>query len=274
MVKIPSTGRILRGLYTCSLCAALASSAVDASAYEETEQTTQSEPARTQSGIGEGSGPTPFVQATRLRICPDPGALDVLKHEVAYQRTEESYPLQGLQVIHANVWQRGNLTAFYIHERPNGFIPTVRVVYSVEDHEAQGLYTCSIEQNWRTCVEQHSDLAETAQEVPRTCTATVDVGNIPAWTPSPDDQTKQHIAGELRDEILAKWRGALEIIVRDFNLKDSQITIYLKMPDGEYIQGCGFRLTRLPYCNGWHSFGNARVSTLKRWILEEPYRLK
>ena len=61
-----------------------------------------------------------------------------------------------------------------------------------------------------------------------------------SWKPSPNDQAKQRVADELRHEIEAKWPGAQEIVIRDFNLKDNQITTYLKMPDGDYYQGCGF----------------------------------
>ena len=35
--------------------------------------------------------------------------------------------------------------------------------------------------------------------------------------------------------------GVREIVIRDFNLKDNQITMYLSLPDGDYYMGCGFR---------------------------------
>ena len=49
--------------------------------------------------------------------CPDPVALDLFRHQIAYEKTEESDPLRGLPLIHADVWAHGPLTAFYIQER-------------------------------------------------------------------------------------------------------------------------------------------------------------
>jgi hypothetical protein len=85
---------------------------------------------------------------------------------------------------------------------------------------------------------------------------------------------KRRLADELRAEIETKWQGVQEIVIRDFNLKDNQITMYLKMPDGDYFQGCGFRAMREPHCEGWHLFGQVPVSSLRKWVFEKPYRLK
>jgi len=48
----------------------------------------------------------------------------------------------------------------------------------------------------------------------------------------------------------------------------------LKMPDGDYFQGCGFHAMREPHCEGWHLFGQVPVSSIRKWIFEKPYRLK
>jgi hypothetical protein len=95
----------------------------------------------------------------------------------------------------------------------------------------------------------------------------LDTRSIPRWEPSPNSQTKHQIGGELRREIEQKWQGVSEIVIRDFNLKDNQITMYLKMPDGDYYQGCAFRATREPHCERWHLFGMAPVSSIRKWIL-------
>ncbi len=211
--------------------------------------------------------------ASRTSSCPDPVALEVFRHQIAYERTEGTYALKGLSAIHADVWQRGTVTALYIRERLRGFVPTVRIVYSVENYEAQGEYTCPVEQNWKECIQQHTDL-EAARNIPRTCTAAIDMLAIPAWKPSPKDQIKRRIADELRREIEAKWQGAQQIVIRDFNLKDNQITMYLKMADGDYLQGCRFRALGEPHCDGWHLFGQAPASGIRKWIFEKPYRLK
>jgi hypothetical protein len=47
---------------------------------------------------------------------------------------------------------------------------------------------------------------------------TLDISTIPAGKASPNDQTKQRIADELRNEVEAKWPGVQEILIRDFNL--------------------------------------------------------
>jgi hypothetical protein len=107
-----------------------------------------------------------------------------------------------------------------------------------------------------------------------TCTATIDIRSIPHWVPSADDDQKRRVASELRREIEAKWRGVQEIVIHDFNLKDPQIVMYLKMPDGDYYQGCGFHSGREPHCESWHSFGQAPVSKLRAWIFARPYSLK
>lgn len=129
-------------------------------------------------------------------------------------------------------------------------------------------------QNWRECVaKQAADIEEGTKDQPLLCTATVDVRTIPAWKPSPDNQKKRQVAADLLKETEADWQGAKQIVVRDFNIKDPQITFYIKMPDGEYFRGCGFRIGSRPHCQ-WHGFGQASVSELRNWIFEKPYRLK
>jgi hypothetical protein len=211
--------------------------------------------------------------SSRRASCPDPVAIELFKHQIAYERTEERYPLKGLQEIHADVWERGHVTAFYVREQLKDAVPTVRMVYTIANKEVRGDYTCPAERNWKECIER-SEGVEAANNIPRTCMATIDVRAIPAWKPSPNDATKRLVAETLRREIEARWPGAQEIVIRDFNLRDNQITMYLKMPDGDYFQGCGFHASGEPHCEGWHLFGQAPLPSVRRWIFEEPYRLK
>ena len=206
--------------------------------------------------------------------CPASTALDFFKHQIAYQRTEELDPFKGLQELHADVWQRGPLTAFYVREKLNEFAPSVRMTYLLGKAGLQGGGTCPLEKNWRECVEGFAGL-QYATDVVGTCTITLDTSTIPVWKPSPNDPTKRRIADELRSEVEAKWRGVQEIVIRDFNLEDNQITMYLKMPDGDYYEGCGFHATSEPHCEGWHLFGASPISTsARKWIFDRPYRLK
>jgi len=120
------------------------------------ELAAESQPAEPRSATDNQSKSEPAPPAaSKPASCPDPAALDLFKRQIAYERTEETYPLKGLSVIHADVWERGTLTALYIRERLRDFVATVRIVYSVENHEAQSGYTCPVQQNWKECVQQH-----------------------------------------------------------------------------------------------------------------------
>jgi hypothetical protein len=205
--------------------------------------------------------------------CPNPAALDLFKHQIAYQRTEELNPFKGLQELHADVWQRGPLTGFYVRDKLAEFVPTIRMTYLFGKGGLQGGGSCAADKNWRECVEKSAG-SEYATDVVGTCAVTIDINAMPAWKPSPNDSTKKRIVDELRSEIEAKWPGVQEIVIRDFNLKDNQIMMYLKMPDGDYYQGCGFNAMTEPHCEGWHLFGQAPVSSLRKRIFDLPYRLK
>ncbi|MBZ5586751.1 MAG: hypothetical protein LAQ30_32105 [Acidobacteriia bacterium] len=213
------------------------------------------------------------VAAPSPVACPNPAAVDIFKHYIAYQRTEESDPLKGLSVLHTEVWMRGPLTGFYIEDKLNGFAPNIRMAYLFGEDGLQGGGTCPIEKDWRMCTAGSAG-AEYATNVVQACTAQIDLRTIPAWVPSPDDQQKRQVAAQLRREIEAEWPNAQEIVVRDFNLQDPQITFYVKTPEGEYFQGCAFHAKREPPCEGWHLFGQALISSIRKWIFEKPYRLK
>ena len=109
-----------------------------------------------------------------------------------------------------------------------------------------------------------------------TCSITLDLSTIPAWKPSPNDATKRRIVGELRSEIEAEWPRVQEIVLRDFNLNDNLIVMYLKMPGGDSYKSCGFHAMSEPHCGSWASFGASPISTDndRKWIFDLPYRLK
>jgi hypothetical protein len=258
------------GLWACGL--AVTASAQFKSLDDIRKEVVKSQAEHPQSESADiGLKPT-VVAPTPLR-CPDPIALGRFKHQIAYQRTEEFDPLGGLRLIHADVWMRGPVTAFYVQEKLNGVIPSLREAYLFGGDGLRGGGTCPAERNWKECVKQSAGV-EYANSPVRICTTTIDMRVIPAWRPSPNDLKKRQIADELRREIEDQWKGAQEIVIRDFNLQDPQITIYLKLPDGDYFQGCGFHATREPHCEGWHLFGHAPVSSIRKRIFEKPYRLK
>jgi hypothetical protein len=206
--------------------------------------------------------------------CPDSRALGLFRHEIAYDRTEESDPFKGASQIHTHVWERGSITAFHVDEAIRTYPPDVRLIYLFSaDGTQSGYFTCPAKKDWLECLRASARLEE-VNSVVRTCTATVDLRAIPAWEPSPDNPAKREVAEALSREIETKWQGVQEIVIRDFNLQDRQITMYLRLPDGDYLQGCGFRAEREPHCDGWHLFGQAPASTIRNWIFERPYRLK
>jgi len=208
--------------------------------------------------------------------CPDQGALAFFKHQIAYEGTEEDPPLRGLQIIHMDVWSRGPITGFYIHDQlRDNWSPGARLTYIFGKGGLQGGGSCQLEKDWRECIAGFAN-GEGATASVTTCKATIDLRSVPAWKPSPNDQTKKRIADELRAEIEAHFVGSevQVIVVRDFNLMDNQITMDVKLPDGDYFQGCGFYANREPHCESWHLFGQAPVSSIRKWISARPYRLK
>ena len=283
MASIGTTAmtRIMRGMRVsalwlcgCTVGAAVANAGDDQRTLDQLRrdaaangQAQSDETGRLKLGPIEGADSTPAG-------CPSSVALDFFKHQIAYESTEELNPFKGVSNLHADVWQRGPLTAFYVRERLNEFAPDVRMAYLFGKLGLQGGGTCAVEKDWRECVQGFVG-NEYVKDIVGVCATTLDTREIPAWKPSPHDPTKRRIAEELRNEIEAKWRGVQEIVIRDFNLEDNQITMYLKMPDGDYYEGCGFHAMGEPHCEGWHVFGTSPLSTsTRRWIFELPYRLK
>jgi hypothetical protein len=206
-----------------------------------------------------------------VQDCPNQQVLSVFKHQLAYEKTQESYELEGLSVIHMNVWLTDSVSAFYIRDRLKGFIPGERMTYVFSDGLIGG-GTCPVAQDWKECLQRFVDVA-TPPRTSQICSITIDTRRIPPWTPSPNDEVKKQIAEELKQEIETSFEGAEEIVIRDFNLLDPQITAYIKMPDGDYFQGCGFHSTSKPHCV-WHLFGQAPISQIRSRIVARPYRLK
>ncbi|MBZ5496409.1 MAG: hypothetical protein LAP85_08400 [Acidobacteriia bacterium] len=206
--------------------------------------------------------------------CPDPVALERFKYFIAYERMGQEDPWRGLQQIHLNVWQQGRLTGFYMLEEVPGAVSTMRISYLFSEDGPIGGGSCPAELDWQKCVVKYTyDNYRRGLPI-RRCTTTIDLRTIPLWEPSPDNEEKRRVAAGLRKEIETKWHGVQEIVVRDFNLKDNGITIYMKTRDGDFFQGCEFHVTDKVHCDSWHSFGMISLPDLKKWIFERPYRLK
>ena len=210
---------------------------------------------------------TGSIQHRQLALCHC--ARIFFKNQIAYQRTQELDPLKGIYELHADVWQRGSLNGFYVRNKLNEFAPNVRMTYLFGKSGPTGGGTCPIEKDWRECIAGFAD-REYANFVVGTCSITLDMSTIPVWKPTPNDEAKRRIAGELRDEIEVKWPSVQQIVVRDFNLSDNLIVMYLKMPCGDYYESCGFRAMSEPHCEGWALFGASPVSNVRKRIFDLP----
>lgn len=206
-------------------------------------------------------------------LCADPGALKGFTHQIAYARTEDLFPFEGLATTHVRVWKHDGITGFYVQDRLKDFTPAVRLAYVFEGGGLRGGGTCPVQKDWRECLRSFVK-SEDVSGAADVCEISIDVRSIPAWQPSPDSEAKRRVASELRSEIEGRWPGARKIVIRDFNLEDNQLTMYVKTADGDVYQGCGFDSAKAPHCEGWHLFGQAPVSQIRKWILERPYRLK
>lgn len=222
-------------------------------------------------GVSKPENGMPQPRPDTPAICPDPTAVDLFKYQVVFERAQGG-ALNGLEVIHTNVWERGASTAFYVNDLLPGFVPNVRMTYLFDREEMVGGGTCPVERSWSDCVEAFDK--PNAGITVRTCTTIVDISALPAWQPSPDSPIKRRLAKELRSEIEADWKGVQEIVVRDFNLSDPEITMFLKQQDGDSYESCALHVLQEPHCDRWHLFGQAPLSSIRNRIFELPYRLK
>ncbi|HEY1759103.1 MAG TPA: hypothetical protein VGG72_27270 [Bryobacteraceae bacterium] len=215
------------------------------------------------------------------RPCPDTPAWELFKYQIVFERAEQSGGnLRRLNLIHIDAWERGGTTGFYVREPLPEFSTDGRMVYLFDKEAMTGGGTCPAAWTWTACVEEQARIAGAAPtaSAERTCTATLNIRGLPAWKPSPDSPQKRQVADELRRDIEAEWGRAQEIVVRDFDLRDPDITMYLRFPGeapgGGEFKGCAFHSGRPTVCDGWHLFGQSPLSSLRKWVFAKPYRLK
>jgi hypothetical protein len=204
--------------------------------------------------------------------CPRLPSIDLFRHQIVYQRTEEIDPFFGLANLRATVWSVADKTIYYVNQPLVGYPPQSRLAYVLGPTRLLSYVFCSSDQDWRDCISRELDSAEPRQS-DFTCTLTLDLSGLPAWKESPHDDAKRKLIAELKSEIQSRWKGAQSVVIRDFNVWDPQITIWLRMSDGEYFQGCSFRATESPHCVDWHSFGQASPSSLRKRVFDLPVRL-
>lgn len=212
------------------------------------------------------------VGAGDAGVCPNSTALEMFKHQIAFERSEGVAWWRGLAVIHTDVWMRGGLTGFYIRERLYRMDPGMRDTYIFDEDGQHGGGSRPVDKNWQACIAGFAESDSAGGQV-TTCKNTIDSRRIPAWRPSPNNAEKLRIARELRREIENAWGPMEKIVVRDFNLADNDLTMYFKTKEYEQYQGCWFRAMKTPHC-GWHLFGQSPISGIRKSIFARPYVLK
>jgi hypothetical protein len=214
-----------------------------------------------------------FVFRVAFAACPDPEALKLFRERIAFERTGAEPSYKVLNVMHLNVWSSGRATGFYIRDPMGGnFSPRIRDTYVFVGNDGlRAGGTCDIAKNWTDCLRKFAGAGDAPAT---TCQITIDLHSIPAWRPSPNNEVKKQAADQMRREIEAWYPNATEIVARDFNLLDHAITFYAKTPDGDYCQGVSYYADKVPHCEGWHLFGMAPLSSVRKWIFARPYRLK
>jgi hypothetical protein len=208
--------------------------------------------------------------------CPEQTTLDLLKHEIAFDRRDGG-PFAMVKQVRVHVWEQGRATAFYIAEQLPRDAPGVRLVYYYLDEALVNAKSCQTEGTWQLCVQQGLAQSEInfAGSRPQTCSITVDVAAIPPWAPSPDTEQKRRIAADLKREVAHYWGETTELVIRDFNLLDHEILFWGRYPaGGDGCTRCWFNWKSTPHCKGWLGFGQTPEEEIKSLIFAQPYRLK
>ena len=162
-----------------------------------------------------------------------------------------------------------------------------RPVYIFEGSQSLAQINCPADGAWTACLVdwersrldnnpasqgEHRQLKDhRILSTSQVCNFTLDVQ---PWQPSPDNQLKRKTAAEVAAEVREFLvEGVRSIIVRDFNLDDPDINIYIVDLRGkDQVLGCYFDGRRSPHCS-WHMFGQSPVESIIADILKMPYRL-
>jgi len=152
-----------------------------------------------------------------------------------------------------------------------GYDPAQHPVYVYGTGRRIDTVSCPADRGWVNCVANSTTERAGIGEDTRACEFTLNIG---PWKPSPDDEKKRQLAGEIANEIRAfGYENVKAMYVRDFNLTDPEIQVYTVDDRGKPdLLGCHFDASAEPHC-GWHRFGQAPLTELKRQIMERPYRL-
>lgn len=178
----------------------------------------------------------------------------------------------------------GDHVFFRLMHPPAGYAPGYTEVYIYVPQRRLDVISCPANATWVNCVADWvrnpqggivsgSEKGHSTAAAPNvsTCEFTL---QVPAWKPSAEDERKKKLAAEILQELRDfNYNDARAVYIRDFNLDDPDIWIYVITREGSpAFQGCSFDPMRSPHC-GWHLFGQSPLDSLKQQIAERPYRL-
>lgn len=210
-------------------------------------------------------------------FCWPTQTMDQLKLQLAYERSTNDFPLLGIPKARLKVWTNQNQTLFYIVNHLQGFREDLRLVYAFDNGKMRGRATCPSSKDWRACVAELAGStagANPRHEQVQTCETTLDVSSIPQWQPSAMSSKKMVILQALRRQAESKYADLKRVVIRDFNLNDNQILMYIQTSGAEYYQACSLDSNQAPFCDHWHLFGQAPVKAIRRLIFSNPLDLK
>jgi hypothetical protein len=148
-------------------------------------------------------------------------------------------------------------------------VPHNRTVYLYQPSTSLRTFECRDDDSWVPCAAQW----EAGAPNQPSCEFEL---NVSQWSPSPDSVEKRKIGTDLLHTlgIDPAKDPPQTVYARDFNLDDPHLDFYIAWPDGaELFRGCDFDRTQVPYCQGWHLYGQAPRDELRQHVMELPYRL-
>lgn len=218
--------------------------------------------------------------AQRPGSCTPPSAaVAKVRAYLAYQNGRDGSTNKRM-VEHLSVLTIGNRVFLRTSSVPENFVTGSKIVYVYQPTRGLGVMTCP-EDSWVACASEWNrnpdaggTFADTRQRTASPTGAPCDFDlDVPEWMPSPETPQKKQLAAEILSEIVGNNLKYREVYVRDFNIDDPNIDIYMVNEKGESeFQGCDFDRTQRPHC-GWHMYGMTPRDWLKQNVMERPYRL-
>ena len=220
-----------------------------------------------------------FLLSATAGACIPDYAIELLKHELSIQREYHHDKGQPPHYI-VSVVVFPEVTFAEVQGVPQ----SLHLRYWFTPDGSRSSFMCRDGEGWKNCATRsyRRSIQYYRSKMPRVrafpaqaCSLRIPHGAIPEWHPSPDSPEKRRITARVLREIESKWGPSSRVVVRDFNLNDSSISIYLEDRSGNpYVTHCAFRVRQEPMCEGWQGFGQASMDIAKDEIFALPLVLK